>query len=576
MRKFNISLLLLSILCNNLYSQSIIANRNIRNCIVFANAYGYAKYYYPTKKTTQLQWEKIVSTGVTTVFECNNDDELIDSLQSFFSCVAPGILFTKNDTIIKDTINVKKKKYYYEHEGFGDGKLRASSKLTTFLIKLTQPYKTTIKYEKPITNKKYYYTTYDNITFHVPYGLDKKYKIKSSENKNNESKLYQNIGAVIIAWNVYKHFYPYQENIDSDWYKILETSIKMLSTDTNNYKIYEALNYLTNTLNDGHARVFYKGDTLHYQPPFSVKVIDSNLVVDKVHLEFRGELSPGTQLLKINDVESHKLIKSMREQVSSSTIQWSNLRVEQEILKGSKNSTFSILYTDNGQLKEKTIVRNKMNNNWIYFTGNPIKLLDDSIYYLNVETLTYDSFKKNIAKFNDSKGIIIDFRGYPKSVNILKHFKDTLLNSPYWKVPYKTLFSIDKDLYTSRGSALRWTITPSKKIITVPVVFLTDANAISFSETCLDMIKYYKLGKIIGQPTAGSNGNVNGFWIYDKYNFIFTGMKVLNNDGELITKNGIIPDILVPVTEDGLKNSKDEILLYGIEYIKKQEALKYK
>src|SRR5690606_14897669 len=134
-------------------------------------------------------------------------------------------------------------------------------------------------------------------------------------------------------------------------------------------------------------------------------------------------LLPGDRVLKINDVESHKLIGSIRKQVSSSTIQWSNLRVEQEILKGSKNSTFNILYANNiGQLEEKTIIRNKLNNDWIYFKGNPIKLLDDSIYYLNVETLTYDIFKKNIAKFNDSKGIIIDFRGYPKSVNILKHF----------------------------------------------------------------------------------------------------------------------------------------------------------
>ena len=48
-------------------------------------------------------------------------------------------------------------------------------------------------------------------------------------------------------------------------------------------------------------------------------------------------------------------------------------------------------------------------------------------------------------------------------------------------------------------------------------------------------------------------------------------MKVINNDGELITKNGIEPNIVVPVTKEGLKNSKDEILLYGIEYIKNKK-----
>lgn len=570
MRKFSFIFLFLIILSNSLYSQTQITERNIQNSVVFADAYGFARYYYPTKNTTQIEWEKIVTTGLTTVFECKNDDELIDSLQSFFFKISPEILFTKNDSIINDTINIKKKKYYYEHEGFGDGKITSSSKLMSFLIKLTQPYKSTIKHKKPITNKKYFQTTCDSITIHVPYGLDKKYKFNNIDNYN-VPKFYQNIGAIIIAWNVYKHFYPYQENVESNWFKILETSMKMVSNDTNDYKTFEALKYLTHTLNDGHARVFYKKDSLHYQPPFTVKIIDSNLFINKIQLEFKGKIPTGVQIVRINNELPTKLIDSLRNFVSSSTLQWSNLRIEEELLGGSKNSTLNIVYKQADQFVENTVVRDGYNDNWTYFTGNPIKLLDDSIYYINIETLTYDVFKKNIAKFNTSKGIIIDYRGYPKSgASILKHFKDTILKSPYWKVPYKTLFSIDKDSYISRGPAVRWTIAPSKKIIKVPVVFLTDANAISSSETQLDMIKYYKLGTIIGQPTAGSNGNVTGFSIYHKFKCIFTGMKVINNDGELITKNGIEPDILVPVTEDGIKNSKDEILLYGIEYIKSQ------
>lgn len=558
-------------LSSHLHSQMQIEDQNLRNIIVFADAFGYAKYYYPTKKIVPELWEDVASIGLSTVFECKNDDALIDSLQHFFSKIAPEILFTKNDNVINDTVNVKKKKYYYEHEGFGDGKITSSSKLVTFLIKLTQPYKSTIKHKKPITNKKYFQTTYDNITIHVPYGLDKKYKLKRNKIINNVTKQHQNIGALIIAWNIYKHFYPYQENIDSDWHEILKTALKKIAMDNSDNKTFEALKYLSHSLNDGHSRVFYKFDSLFYQPPFTVKIIDTNLFINRIKPEFKGKIPTGVQIVRINNELPAKLIDSLRNFVSSSTLQWSNLRIEEELLGGSKNSILNIEYKKADQIIEKTVVRDGYNDNWTYFTGNPIKLLDDSIYYINIETLTYDVFKKNIAKFNTSKGIIIDYRGYPKSgASILKHFKDTILKSPYWKVPYKTLFSIDKDSYISRGTAVRWTIAPSKKIIKVPVVFLTDANAISSSETQLDMIKYYKLGTIIGQPTAGSNGNVTGFSIYHKFKCIFTGMKVINNDGELITKNGIEPDILVPVTEDGIKNSKDEILLYGIEYIKSQ------
>ncbi|MCC7333225.1 MAG: hypothetical protein IT232_11535 [Flavobacteriales bacterium] len=568
MKNFYSILLFISLtLSGNLLSQSNFTDRTLRNCIVFADAYGYTKYFYPTKKTTQEDWEKIAILGLRSVYQCKTDEELIDSLKIFFSFIAPEIQFTKNDTLVDNTIEIKKRKFYYEHEGFGQGRITTSSKFKNLLIKLTQPYKTRLLHRQLKTIKKYYHVKYDNnISFYIPYGIDRIRKIKNIE-ANCKEQNYQNIGAIIIAWNIFKHFYPYQENINTDWYKILEASIKMVSIDTNEYKTFEALKYLSHSLNDGHAKVFYKKDSLYYFPSFTVKILDTNLYIREVLPELKNEIPTGVKIIRINNETPTKLIDSLKLFISSSTNQWMNIRIEEDILKGIKNSVFSVCYEYDQKIIERTVIRNKFSN-WASYTGDNIKLLDDSIYYVNVEDLAYDTFKKHIAKFNNSKGVIIDFRGYPKSVNILKHFKDTVIQSPYWNVPHKTLFTLDKDLYTSRGAAVRWSISPSKKIITVPVVFLSDASSISFSETCLDMIKYYNLGTILGQPTAGSNGNVIGFTIFHKYKCLFTGMKVVNNDGRLITENGIEPDVFVPITEDGLKNSKDEILLFGIKYIK--------
>lgn len=560
---FVISILLSNTLCSQVSIDSV----QMYNSIVFADVYGHVKYYYPIKNTSALLWEDIVSVGLATVSECKNDDELKDSLESFFSKIAPEIVFTNSNIIINDTINLKKKKYYYEHEGFGQGKISSSSKLLDFLITLTQPYKTKIKYRKPKTNIKFYRIEYENITTNIPYGVDKPFKIKNFNKQLEVEEIHHNIGAVIIAWNIYKHFYPYQRNIMEDWGVILKKAITIVSLENTEYGTFKALNYLSYTLNDGHARTFYRDDSLHYLPPFKVRIIDSSLVVSEVLLDFKDEISLGVEILMINKVPIKKLIDSLKYQVSSSTQQWRDFRIEDEILKGTKNSNIKITYRENYIVKEKTIIRNKTNSNWVY-QGEGIKLIGDSIYYLDINELTYSDFKKNISKFNSSKGIIVDFRGYPKTVNILKHFKDTVLKSSYWKVPYKTLYTINKDEYVSKGPATRWTIKPSNKLITVPTVFISDGSAISFAETCLDMIKYYNLGTIIGQSTAGSNGNVNGFWIYNKYYCIFTGMKVVKNDGELITKDGITPDIVVPVTKEGIKMSKDERLFYAIDYLK--------
>ena len=41
------------------------------------------------------------------------------------------------------------------------------------------------------------------------------------------------------------------------------------------------------------------------------------------------------------------------------------------------------------------------------------------------------------------------------------------------------------------------------------VVFMTNGSAISYAESYMGYIEGYKLATIIGQPTAGTNGNTN-------------------------------------------------------------------
>ena len=99
------------------------------------------------------------------------------------------------------------------------------------------------------------------------------------------------------------------------------------------------------------------------------------------------------------------------------------------------------------------------------------------------------------------------------------------------------------------------------------MVFITDARAISYAESFMSFIEHYDLGEIVGQPTAGTNGNVNITELPGGYRFGWTGMKVVKHDGSQHHLVGIQPTIPIKKTMEGVREGKDEFLEKAIQVL---------
>jgi len=97
------------------------------------------------------------------------------------------------------------------------------------------------------------------------------------------------------------------------------------------------------------------------------------------------------------------------------------------------------------------------------------------------------------------------------------------------------------------------------------IVYIIDGRAISYAESCLGYIEGYKLATLVGQPTAGTNGNVNPFNLPGGYYISWTGMKVLKHNGSQNHGIGILPNVYVTKTIQGIKDGRDEFLDKAIE-----------
>jgi C-terminal processing protease CtpA/Prc len=109
----------------------------------------------------------------------------------------------------------------------------------------------------------------------------------------------------------------------------------------------------------------------------------------------------------------------------------------------------------------------------------------------------------------------------------------------------------------------QWSVRPAAPRIRT-VVFLTDGRAVSAAETFMGIVEGNKLGPIVGEPTAGTNGNINPFMLPGGYLIWWTGMKVLKQDGSRHHGVGILPTVPMTRTLAGVRAQRDELLEKGI------------
>jgi C-terminal processing protease CtpA/Prc len=120
---------------------------------------------------------------------------------------------------------------------------------------------------------------------------------------------------------------------------------------------------------------------------------------------------------------------------------------------------------------------------------------------------------------------------------------------------------INENLWTSY-------IAPRPQHLRARVIFLADARTASAAETILQIVEGEHLGTIIGEPSAGTNGNTADYELIGEISTRFTAMRVLNHDGSPFNGRGITPDVIVHPTVERVIAHRDEVLQAAVEFAK--------
>jgi len=370
---------------------------------------------------------------------------------------------------------------------------------------------------------------------------------------------------VALAWNVFAHFYPYFDVTEGDWNAELPRALRTAATDANAEAFNQTLFRLVAALHDGHGGVRTSTSDRSGALPIVWLWTDGQLVVTAS--DGAEGIRPGDVVVRIDGKPTREVLDEEERTISSATPQWARFRALRDLRYGSDGSTVTLLVRS--ATGERTVTLRRTQGAVALAEPRPEKIaeLKPGVFYVNVDKINDADFNAALPKLQKATGIVFDLRGYPSSVSPapLQHLTDKPIQSARWNIPIIR----DPDWRKSPewDTEGRWALAPVAPRLEAKIAFLVDGRAISYAESWMGIVEAYKLAEIVGETTAGTNGNIAPFTVPGGYTFYWTGMKVLKHDGSRHHGVGIVPTVPVMRTAKGIAEGRDEQLDRAVEIV---------
>ncbi len=183
-----------------------------------------------------------------------------------------------------------------------------------------------------------------------------------------------------------------------------------------------------------------------------------------------------------------------------------------------------------------------------------------TVYYFSTRTGSEFLFALEELKAKNVAGIILDLRDNPggaldAAVSVASQFlKDGIV-----------LYALDNE-----GDKQTYDVKPGGLATDLPLAVLVNDNSASASEVVAGALQDHERGVLVGTKTFGK-GSINHFRQLRDGSAIYISIgRWYTPNGRQIEGNGLIPDILVEITDEDIAQGKDPQLDKAIEYIKSQ------
>ncbi|RUO35717.1 S41 family peptidase [Aliidiomarina sanyensis] len=384
----------------------------------------------------------------------------------------------------------------------------------------------------------------------------------SSEHLPNEIRLLM----LARLWNVLEYWFPYREEIQSDWYAVLNQLTAKTLQNHSEFEFKKILQVLLAQLDDGHAglseAIFKKGSCYL---PFTVRHIDTDIVISRIHKDLPTKnVQVGDRIVAIDEQYIHDLIEEQTPYHSASNETHGYYSIANGLMARSCEEATLLSLSRAEEHHQVAISNYGVPEPAHSVPGEVVQTLEGNVIYLKVSGVDFDMVDRALELSSETGKLIIDVRGYP-SAFILYYLGNRLAKEPQ---KFARLARVDP-ASPGRVTMLEHisTLTPEDSIELDGIAILVDEASISQSEFSVMAWRELPNATVIGSTTAGAVGNVRLVPLMDGISAYFTGLRVYDKNGNDVQNIGIVPDIYVRPTQSDIREERDVVLERALEIL---------
>ena len=366
-------------------------------------------------------------------------------------------------------------------------------------------------------------------------------------------------------WNIINYFAPDKNLIDQNWDGVLKEFIpKVLLGGDTNYQL--AMWELTTRINDSHAVIAsptITGFFGEYYLPFSVRYIEGETVVYKVLAGTIGVKS-GDIIRSVNGLDIRAWRDSVRRYAAGSNAGSIERSINSRFSTGPQNSVARLEIENADGRKTVSLTRSynysEISSGMLQTTPKWRKIRSaDSLTlfgYVDMERLVAADVATMFADLHETDAIIFDIRRYPQDA--LNEVVRYLFAMPLFNAWY-TCPDIQYPGTLRWYANTLWGVNASNRYKN-EVRILFNEVTVSAGEWAVMTLEQHRPSMKFGSQTCGADGNVSPIYLPGMIFTGFSGLGIFYPDGRPTQRIGILPDVVVGSTIEGLRQGKDEVL----------------
>ena len=540
---------------SNLQMDSALTKQQKENLFVLAKTWGFIKYHHPEVAKGKINFDRELFQLFHQVTNALNAEKRSELLIVWIRGLGDENSFSKADPIPVNEVLIKPDLNWINDKNLFSDELTA--KLNNIYLHRNSGTNAYVKLMPNVGNPNF--------------DGEEKYLNMTADDDGLRML------ALFRYWNIIEYYFPSKYLIKEKWNDVLKEFIPQFAANrtTIGYKL--TCLKLINRIHDTHANIFGDKDIDNWfgnkYPVVRLTVAEGKIIVKKYYndsLSLFEKVKPGDEIMSVNGKGVFEIKKEKESYLCASNETVANRNFVNNVLLRSNEDSMAVTIKRDGQLINTYIKLYPpavaYNNKTYYQQLNMYHFINDSIGYITLAVIKKDSLKKIFKAFEGTKGLIIDIRNYPSEFMpfemgyYLKPAASPFVKFTYGNISHPGVFTFMKSI--SNGSN-------NKGYYKGKIVLLVNESTQSQAEYTTMALRTAPGAIVMGSQTAGADGNVSTVWFPGGFGSWISGIGVYYPDGKATQGIGIVPDIEVKRTPEGIKKGKDEELDKAIQYISK-------